>query len=73
MNERFYLLCYMFLSAVAAWSVAVFLLSGYEILAFSVCNLSVTIFIYYNYRALNAPAGEVISLLGCSLLFTKTK
>jgi hypothetical protein len=57
MEKRFFRY-YPFLSTVAASAVAVFLLVSYEIPALSACNLSATLFIYYNYMALNDPGKE---------------
>lgn len=64
MNERFYTLRYMVLWAVAASAVAVFLFPERIPSNLPEFNLFVTLFIYYNYMALNDPTKEKRSLAG---------
>ena len=58
MKERFHALCYMLLSAVAAFAAAVFLFPAREIMILSAGNLFVTAFIYYNYTSLSTRPGR---------------
>ncbi|MDO8803168.1 MAG: hypothetical protein Q7R35_01945 [Elusimicrobiota bacterium] len=71
MKERSCALCYMFLTAVAASAVAVFLFPGRETGISYARNLSLISFIYYNYMVLNDPGNEKIFLAGRSLPFGK--